>query len=209
MKRTLSIGLCAVFALFVLSACGTLRERFGSKSDAYTKSEQAPALEVPPGLDAPNRSGSLTIPEPSAKVANLKTDGSVPTTAFTPSSAPPIETMNLAGGALQLADSLDHTWTRVGIALERSGVATIQSRDAVQRTYEISTTGVKTRSPGFLKKVVTLGMAGDKSVRTPVGLRIRISGTDGASKVTVEGATTESGSNAAQRVLQTLRQRMT
>lgn len=201
--------LCAVFALSALSACGTLRERFGSKSDEYKNSEQAPALEVPPGLDAPNRTGSLTIPEPSASVANLKTDGSVPAAEFKPSSAPPTQAMNLAGGGLQLADSLDHTWARVGLALERSDVATIQSRDAAQRTYDISTTGEKTRSPGFLKKVVTLGMARDKNVKTAVTLRIRVGGSDGASTVTVEGATTESGSSAAQRVLQTLRQRMT
>lgn len=208
MKRTLIIVLCAIFALFTLGGCSTLRERFGNKDDAYKKSVEGQSLEVPPGLDSPNRSGSLVIPEPSASVANVQTDASVPVAKFEPSSAPPIEAMDLAGGGMQVADGLDHTWTRVGLALERSGVATIVSRDAVKRTYDISTTGTKSSSPSFLKKVATLGMARDKNIKTPVGLRVRVSGSDGASTVTVEGATTESGTNAARQILQMLRQRM-
>ncbi len=210
MKRTISIVLCAVFALSTLGACSSLRERFSSsgKSDAYQKSVQGQPLEVPPGLDSPNRTGALTIPEPSAAVANIKADASVPAARIEPSKAPPTEAMSLSGDGMQVADTLDHTWARIGLALERSGVATIQSRDAAQRTYEISATGAKSRSPSLLKKVVTLGMAGDKNVKTVVGLRVRVSGSDGASKVTVEGATTESGTNAARQVLQTLRQRL-
>ena len=95
-----------------------------------------------------------------------------------------------------------------GLALERSGVATIQSRDEATRSYDIRTTGVTTQSPGWLKRAVTLGMAGDKKVTTPVNLRVRVSGTDGASSVLVEGASTASDMNAARQVLETLRQRM-
>ncbi|HET9033437.1 MAG TPA: hypothetical protein VFN25_11090 [Dokdonella sp.] len=208
MKRTLLIVPCALFALSALSGCTMMREHFGSKSDAYKKSAQGKPLEVPPGLDSPNRSGSLTIPEPSASVASEVTDGRAPAVDFQPSIAPPLEAANLAGDGMQVADGPDHTWTRVGLALERSGIATIVSRDAAQRTYEITATGTKSTSPSFLKKVVTLGMANDKRVKTPVGLRVRVTGVEGASKVTVEGATTAAGANAAREVLQTLRQRM-
>ncbi len=208
MKRTLSILLCVFAVLSLLGGCSSLRTRFGSKTDAYKKSVETRPLEVPPGLDAPNHTGSLVIPEPNASVANVSTDGSVPVAVIEPSSAPPLDAQNLGGEGLTVTDTLANTWARVGLALERSGIATIQSRDAGARTYDISAKGKKTRSPGFLKKVATLGMARDKHVSTPVGLRVRVSGSDGASKVTVEGATTESGSDAATQVMQTLRQRM-
>ncbi|MEO7935207.1 MAG: hypothetical protein ABIR27_03025 [Dokdonella sp.] len=208
MKRTLSILLCVFAVLSLLGGCSSLRERFGKKTDAYKKSVETRPLEVPPGLDAPNHTGALVIPEPNAAVANVTTDGRVPAVVVDPSSAPPLDAQNLGGDGLTVSDSLANTWSRVGLALERSGVATIQSRDAQARTYDISAKGKKTRSPGFLKKVATLGMARDKSVSTPVGLRVRVSGSDGACKVTVEGATTESGTNAAAQVLQSLRERM-
>ena len=207
-KRNLTIVLCA-FALFsMLSGCNTMRNKFGRKDDAYKSSVQTAPLQVPADLDAPNRSGTLAIPEPSTPKATAATDSSVPAIDIKPSSAPPADAHNLSGDGFQVADSLTHTWTRVGLAIERSGVASIQSRDESARTYEISTTGKKTSSPGFWKKVVTLGMAGDKKVSTPVGLRVRVSGVDGASKVTVEGAGSEAGQQAAQEVLEVLRQRM-
>lgn len=208
MKRILLIAVCTIVLLPLLGGCGTLRAKFGSKSDAYKKSAQTRPLEVPPDLDSPNRSGTLIIPEPSASAPTAAIDSSAPAAAISPSNAPPVDAQNLAGDGLQVADSLANTWRRVGLALERSGVATIQSRDETARTYEINTVGKKTSSPGFMKKVVTLGMAKDKSVRSAVGLRVRISGSDGASKVIVEGAAGEAGANAARQVLETLRQRM-
>jgi uncharacterized lipoprotein len=207
-KRTFSIALCALVLLSSLSACSSLRARFGSKSDAYKSSAQTRPLEVPPDLDTPNHSGSLLIPEPSAASASVVTDTRVPASLIEPSSVPPLDAQNLGGDGVQVADTLANTWKRVGLALERSGAATILARDESARTYEISAKGKKTQSPGFLKRVVTLGMARKKSVSAPVGLRVRVSGSDGASKVTVEGATTESGSDAARQVLDTLRQRM-
>ena len=208
MKRILSIAVCAVVLLPLLGGCGMLRAKFGNKNDAYKSSTQTRPLEVPPDLDSPNRSGALVIPEQSASTGTAVGDISVPAANMAPSSAPPIDAQNLAGNGFQVADSLANTWRRTGLALERSGVATISSRDEAGRTYEISTMGKKTRSPGFLKKVATLGMARDKSVSSKVGLRVRISGSDGASKVTVEGAIGEAGADAARQVLETLRQRM-
>jgi uncharacterized lipoprotein len=207
-KRTFSIVLCAFALLSSLSACSTLRERFGSKSDAYKGSSQTRPLEVPPDLDSPNHTGSLSIPEPSATGTSLVSDTGVPAAMIEPSKVPPLDAQNLGGDGVQVADTLTNTWKRVGLALERSGAATITARDETARTYEISAKGKKVQSPGLLKRVVTLGMAGKKSISTPVGLRVRVSGNDGACKVTVEGATTEAGSDAARQVLETLRQRM-
>ncbi len=204
----LPIAVCALVMLPLLGGCGMIRAKFGNKNDAYKNSTQMRPLEVPPDLDSPNRTGALLIPEPNATSAAATIDSSVPAAVIAPSSAPPLDAQNLAGDGLQITDTLANTWRRVGLALERSGVATIQSRDEAARTYEISAVGKKTRSPGFLKKVVTLGMARDKSVSSAVGLRVRVSGSDGASKVSVEGAAGEAGANAARQVLESLRQRM-
>lgn len=207
MKRTLAIAVSAIVLLPMLGGCQTLRAKFGNKHDAYKTSEQARPLEVPPDLDSPNRSGALVIPDVGA-AASAVSDNAVPDALIVPASAPPVDAQNLAGNGIQVADSLASTWRRVGLAIERSGVATIQSRDEAARTYEINTVGKKTRSPGFFKKVFTLGMARDKSIKSAVGLRVRIGGSDGASTVAVEGAAGEAGADAAAQVLDVLRQRM-
>lgn len=208
MKRILSIAIFAIVLLPLLGGCGTLRAKFGNKSDAYKGSAQTRPLEVPPDLDAPNRSGSLLIPELSASAPAAVIDGRAPAADIAPSIAPPSDAQNLAGDGLKVADTLANTWHRVGLALENSGVATIQSRDEATLTYEISAVGKQTSSPGFMKKVVTLGMAKDKSVSSTVGLRVRITGSNGASNVIVEGAAGEAGTNAARQVLDTLRKRL-
>lgn len=210
MNRTISIAFGAIAALTLLGGCSYIRSRFGAGSDdVYRNSTQTRPLEVPPDLDAPNRSGTLVIPEPSAANSAGPVDTSAPDAAITPNAAPPLAAAASVGGdGLQVADTLANTWRRVGLALERSGVATIQSRDEATRSYDIRTNGVTTKSPGWLKRAVTLGMARDKKVSTPVNLRVRVSGTDGASSVLVEGASTASDMNAARQVLETLRQRM-
>jgi uncharacterized lipoprotein len=208
-KKNIALVLAAIALLSLLGGCSYLRTKFGSKSDAYKNSSQARPLEVPPDLDAPNRSGALQIPEPGASTATVATDGSAPAPLVPPAAAPPMSAAaSLGGDGLQVADTLANTWVRVGLALERSGIATIQARDEAARSYEIRATGQKTRRPGLLKRVVTLGMAGDKTVATPVNLRVVVSGSDGASKVTVQGAATESDTSAARQVLDTLRQRL-
>lgn len=209
MKRTLAIAVSAIVLLPLLGGCQTLRAKFGNKHDAYKTSEQARPLEVPPDLDSPNRSGALVIPDVgTAASTSAVSDSAVPDALIVPASAPPVDAQNLAGDGIQVADSLASTWRRVGLAIERSGVATIQSRDEAARTYEINTVGKKTRSPGFFKKVFTLGMARDKSIESAVALRVRVGGSDGASTVAVEGAAGEAGADAAAQVLDVLRQRM-
>jgi uncharacterized lipoprotein len=210
-KRTISIAFGAIAVLTLLGGCSYIRSKFGTgKNEAYRDSTQTRPLEIPPDLDAPNRSGTLVIPEPGAANSAGPVDTSAPDAGIIPNAAPPLAAAASVGGdGLQVADTLANTWRRVGLALERSGVASIQSSDESTRSYDIRTTGVTTRSPGWLKRAVTLGMARDKKVSTPVNLRVRVSGTDGASSVLIEGAATASEMNAARLVLDALRQRMT
>ncbi|MGB0132258.1 hypothetical protein [Dokdonella sp.] len=208
-KRNLTFLLGLLVALTMLSGCGYMRSKFGSKSEVYKVGAQSKPLEVPPDLDAPNRTGTLVIPEPSPTAAPAAADTSVPVASISDQAAPPITAApSLGGEGMTVADTPASTWNRVGLALERSGVATIEKRDEKTRTYEVLTNGSTTKSPGWLKKTVTLGMADDKKVLTPVRLRIRVSGTGSESRVTVEGATSEAATSAARNILATLGQRL-
>ena len=209
MKRILSRLLIVMFSVALLSGCGYLRTKFGSKGDAYKTSAQSKPLEVPPDLDSPNRSGKLEIPDPGTPATAGTSDTRVPDAMITPEAVPPVSaSLSPSGDGLQLSDTLANTFRRVGLALERSGIATILSRDESARSYDIRTTGQKTKSPGWFKRAITLGMADDKKVSTPVNLRVNVVGADGASKIVVEGASNESERNAAKRVLESLSQRM-
>lgn len=207
-NRHLSMAFVLLAAMLVLPGCSYLRSKFGGNQDAYKASAQTRPLEVPPDLELPNHSGSLVIPEPSPANTQIVENDASPALSIAPGATPPSVATITGGDTMQVADSVQNTWRRVGLALERSGIASIQSRDEVARTYEISTQAKQVRSPGWFKRVVTLGMARDQKVSTPVLLRVRVSGEDGASKVTIEGANSGAGDTAAREVLETLRQRM-
>jgi uncharacterized lipoprotein len=187
-----------------------MRSKFGSKSEVYKVSAQAKPLEVPADLDAPNKSGTLVIPEPSANAAPAAADTSVPAASISSTQTAPPRTAapSLGGEGMSVADTPASTFRRVGLALTRSGVATIEKTDENTRTYEILTNGSTTKSPGWFKKTVTLGMADDKKILTPVRLRIRVSGSGNESRVTVEGVTSEAATSAARNILETLGQRL-
>jgi uncharacterized lipoprotein len=209
-NRKFSITIGVITALSLLSGCSYVRSKFGRQDDAYKNTSQGRPLEVPPDLDSPNRSGTLVIPEPGTPSSSLaNSDTGVPAVAYQPPQAPPSgATASIGGDGLVVADTLANTWRRVGLALERSGVAVIQSRNEGTRSYEIQTTGKATRSPGWFKRAITLGMARDKQVTKPAILSVRIGGNDGASKVLVEGTTSASDTSAARQVLEVLVQRM-
>ena len=115
---------------------------------------------------------------------------------------------SIGGNGLSVADSVESTWARVGLALERSGAATILSRDGASRTYTVQTTGQATSKPGWFKRVITLGHAGGTTT-AQVQLTVRVVADGASSKVAVEGATDEASQNAARALLATLQQRLT
>lgn len=208
-KRNLTILLGLVAMLTLLSGCGYLRAKFGNDSEVYKVGAQSPPLQVPADLDKPNQSGALVIPEPSPNAAPAAADTSVPGDVIATQIAPPgTATPSLGGEGMSVADTPASTWKRVGLALERSGVAKIEQSDEKNRTYEVLTNGTTTQSPGWFKKTVTLGTADDKKVSTPVRLRIRVSGGGNESRVTIEGTTSEAATSAAANILDTLAQRL-
>ena len=213
-KRNLFALPAALMAASLLTGCGFMHSHFGHKGPAYAKSVEDRPLEVPPDLDAPNKSGALVIPPAGTASASVSTASTAAVSADAAAAAAPPSAViasgvSLGGDGLHVADSVESTWSRVGFALERSGAATIMNRDEAGRAYSVETTGQTTIRPGWLKRAITFGRAGNKTTaKVQLTVRVQADGAN-ASKVSVEGADDEASRNAAQSLLATLRQRLT
>ncbi|HEY0178042.1 MAG TPA: hypothetical protein VGC30_00225 [Dokdonella sp.] len=200
-------------ACSLLAGCGFLHRRAERQSNEYKKAVQERPLEVPPDLDTPNTAGALVVPQAGASApqsadgAGTAPAGAESGAGTAPQTAVAASGASAIGDALHVEDTVDSTWSRVGLALERSGAATIVSRDDAARAYVVETTGQTTAKPGWFKRVVTLGHAGDK-VSAKVQLTVRVSADGNGSRVGVEGATDDASRDAAQSLLATLRQRL-
>ncbi|MBN8482375.1 MAG: hypothetical protein J0L88_12375, partial [Xanthomonadales bacterium] len=122
--------------------------------------------------------------------------------AVLPSSA------TLDADGLRVEDGVASTWTRVGLALERSGAATIRARDEAARRYDVTANATSSERPGWFKRAITFGRAGDKTVSKPVDLAVRVVADGEASRVAVDGPAGAEGAKAARDLLEVLRQRL-
>jgi uncharacterized lipoprotein len=124
---------------------------FGVRSD-YELARETRPLEIPPELDAPVQSGTMRVPE----VGNGAGASAAPVSTA-PSAIPAGKESLLA-----VADGVSGTWRRVGLALERSGVAEITARDEVAATYTVSgtTTAARKAEGGFFKRLFSREEAG-------------------------------------------------
>ena len=214
-KRNLFALPAALMAASLLGGCGFMHSHFGHKAPAYSKAVEERPLEVPPDLDTPNNSGALVVPPAGAATASAAAPSGTTTTASAngvPAAGPPPAVLgsgvSLGGDGLHVADSVESTWSRIGLALERSGAATILSRDEAGRAYALETTGQTTTRPSWLKRAITFGHAGNKTTaRVQLTVRVTANGAN-ASTVSVEGADNEASRNAAQSLLATLRERL-
>ena len=210
MRRATVALTAAVAALFLLSGCSFFQRQSDRRANEYKSAHETRPLEVPPDLDTPNGSSALTIPSAGAPVASGRT--SAGTTIAAPDSvaaAPPTagSGVSLGGDGLAVADTVASTWTRVGLALERSGAAAIISRDEASSSYVVETIGQTIERPGWFKRAITLGRAGNK-VTAKVQLTLRVAAAGSGSRVSVEGADSDAARDAARALLQTLRERL-
>ena len=177
-------------------------------------------MEVPPDLDKPNTTGALVIPEAGTAAAPAASGEAAPTAvpgaaaapataaqAAAPVATAPASAVVMAGGALHVADTVDSTWNRVGLAMEHSGAATVLARDEAGRTYDVQTAGQVVSKPGWFKKAITLGMAKGKTT-AQVRLKLRVTAEGDGSKVVIEGANDDASKEAAQTLLATIKQRL-
>lgn len=213
MRRNTIALLTIVAAGSLLGGCGFLNRHLERKNDEYKRAVESRPLEVPPDLDAPNSSGTLNIPAPAAPGANTAaTPSTAPATDVSASVAPaPMAAAApgaiLSGDGLAVADTVPNTWARVGLALERSGAATIIARDEAGHAYTVETTGQTVEKAGWFKRAITFGRAGNK-VTARVQLTVRV-GTEGnGSRVAIEGANDDAARDAARSLLQALRERL-
>jgi len=207
----------AVIASCLLAGCGWFNRN--KKDDLYKDSVQERPLEVPPDLDRPNTAAALTIPNvgaaaPAAAPATSATaaPGAAAPAGAAAATAPSTAVAagpgaTLSGDGLRVSDTVESTYSRVGLALERSGAATVLARDDATHSYDVQTASQTTSKPGWFKKAITLGMAKGKTTAA-VRLKIVVTGDGAGSKVSVEGATDDASRDAARALLATLSQRL-
>ncbi|MBN8726827.1 MAG: hypothetical protein J0H15_03885 [Xanthomonadales bacterium] len=219
MTRTYLLPAATLAAATLLGGCGFMREHFGRKDPAYQQAPQDRPLEVPPDLDRPTESSALTIPPASSGSPQVLVLGAPPEAASTAPppgpaaaaaapAAPIAPGVAIDGGALRVNDTVESTFARVGLALERSGAASITTRDDAGHAYAVETTGQAAgEEPGWFKRAITFGQAGKKgTARVPLTVRVSADGT--GSRVTIEGASDEASREAARALMATLRQRL-
>ncbi|MGH8174212.1 MAG: hypothetical protein ACREPX_13805, partial [Rhodanobacteraceae bacterium] len=166
------------------------------------------ALVIPnagsPAVAAPASDASTAPPGAGVTQAAPAT---APAGAAPPVSPAVASGATLLGDGLRVSDSVESTYSRVGLALERSGAATVLARDEASHSYDVQTTSQTTTKPGWFKEVITLGMAKGTST-APARLKVVVSPDGAGSKVSVQGATDEASQKAAQALLATLTQRL-
>ncbi len=202
-----SVTLLAVAT--ALGGCSWLHHR----DNYYSKATETKPLEVPPDLDTPVASNELVVPDANTTAANAPA-----TTSAAPASvgsAPPAAD---SGGGLHVADSVEHTWQRVGLALDRAEVGKISARDETTHSYSIEVSGLRaTPAPAaehhWYSRVLHPfgGDKGSNATSQPVSghLTVKVSADGDGARVDVEGDSSDSSAaEAARRVLETLRERL-
>jgi len=124
--RALSVAALAT-VLIAASGCSWFR----GKSD-YEKAVEARSLEIPPDLDTPRVDPAMSVPAVgSANVARPIASAST--------AAPAI----VASGPFPVKDSVESTWKRLGIALERIDGVEIVERAQVLAAYNVRFDGAE------------------------------------------------------------------
>ncbi len=127
----------AVVLVSATTGCSWLKKRVG-----YQNSKQNNALEIPPGLDAPSTNNALIVPN---------VDG---TTSLGQAS---VETFTVN-------DSLESTWKRMGLALNRIEGVTVTGSAQALGSYDVRYQGLN-----YLIRAETAGEATRITAFTPEG----------------------------------------
>ena len=159
-----------VAALLTQGGCVYLRAKFGN-SAIYEDAVQSRPLEVPPGLDMPSTAGATTIPDvgPGAEAAAAAAEAE-----FAAAQAPgrPATAAAQDAGAIavagvdsfMVADGIENTWRRVGIALGKIDGVTVGESSQLLHGHEVTFQGVtmlvRVEEAGGQSRVVALGADG-------------------------------------------------
>jgi len=178
---------------------------FHHRSDYYSKAAETRPLEVPPDLDTPVSSNELVVPQSGSAASSGAVSAAPPSAG-----AAPVTTTSDSSSGLRVSDSPEHTWQRVGLALERAQVGTISARDESSRSYTLEIAGLAEPAPvesqehHWYSRILHPFGGGSKSSGTVSGnVTVRVSQDGGGARVDVEGSP-----EAARRVLAVLRERL-
>jgi len=114
-----------------LAACSS-----GQKKPEYYDAAEAPALEIPEGLDQPTSGGALVINTPAMPPPSMIMESMPPRISSTTSGIDSNSRLNWSAQGLYLMvdDSADSAHRRLGLVIERSGMERIRlDEDGVYR----------------------------------------------------------------------------
>lgn len=204
MKRHILVR-WSVPALFVatalLSGCSWFHR---DRVEYYKGAKETRPLEVPPDLDAPATSKSLVVP------------GATPAAASASATAPAAATVAVDATELHVADTVDSTWQRVGLALERSQLGKVTSKDDASRSYAFEFNGPvdasATPAPEhhwYSRVLHPFGGGKPQTHSVTSALHVNVSEDNGGARVSVGGnADDKAAAAAAHRLLEALRERL-
>ena len=183
MKKLL---ITAALVTLTLSGCSL----FHRKSDeAWKNAQQERPLEVPPPLDLPPSAAAMTIPAAGGDaVAASAAPGGV-----------------ASSSSLDLNDTVDNTYRRVGLALGRGGVGTVTAHDDAAHTYSVAVNVQVAEPPpqGFFNRLFSVfSHARTHAVSGNVNVAVQARGTASVIELNGEPA-------AVQQVLALLKSRLT
>ena len=202
-----------------LSGCSWFHH---DKVEYYKGAAETRPLEVPPDLDAPSTTKALVVPggtpsasaTPSAHAPVATAPAAATTAPATPSAAPPAAAVVADVTELHVSDTVDSTWQRVGLALERAQLGKITSKDDAARSYAFEFNGPVDAAPApehHWYTPVLHPFGGDKPKASVVtsALRVNVSEDSGGARVDVVGNPNDAAAAAAsRRLIAVLRERL-
>ncbi|MBS0581549.1 MAG: hypothetical protein JSS42_00420 [Proteobacteria bacterium] len=195
-----------IVATALLGGCGWFHR---DRADYYKGVQETRPLEVPPDLDAPPTTRELVVPGTTTPAA---------ASAAGVSSAPPSAAASVSAATdLHVADTVDNTYQRVGLALERAQLGKVASKDDAAHSYAydfdgaITTRAAAPQEHHWYSRILHPFGGGDKAEAQTVkaALRVNVGDDAGGARVNVvPAAGDKSAEAAAQRLAAVLRERL-
>ncbi|MEO8002204.1 MAG: hypothetical protein ABI644_10030 [Arenimonas sp.] len=136
----------AMVLVSATTGCSWLKKRVG-----YGNSKQTAPLEIPPGLDAPSTANALIVPN----VEGTTVRGEAAVETFT------------------VNDSLESTWRRMGLALNRIEGVTVTGSAQALGSYDVRYQGlnylIRAENAGETTRITAFTSEGAAAANSPAG----------------------------------------
>ncbi len=143
-------GAAIALALLSSSGCSWVKSKFTTDAP-YQDSQLGRPLEAPPGLDLPRTDSGFAVPQAAGGSAGVL------------STLPPAVGSS-AIDAFVVADTVESTWRRMGLALARIEGVSISAQAQLLNSYEVSYEGqtllIRAEASGEQSRVSAVGSDG-------------------------------------------------